>query len=322
MTRRYVLHKLLLALVTVFLVLVINYILFRVMPGDPLQSLMRNPKASAEAIEKTRALYGLDRPWYGQFAVYTEQLFRGDLGLSFLHKKPVSQVIAPRILPTLLLAGLAELIAIAAGTLIGILSAWKRGKKIDVLTLGFSLVTYSMPTFWLGILLVSVFSVTFHLFPTTGMTTPGAGYAGIIPAAADAARHLVLPVVTLALVLMGEYALIMRNSLLDVLTEDYMTTAKAKGFGSGQLIRKHALPNALLPMITIVAMNLGLVIGGTIQVETVFSWPGLGRLMYDALMNRDYPLLQGIFLLVSVSVIGANFCADILYGYLDPRVKG
>ncbi|MBN2051161.1 MAG: ABC transporter permease [Spirochaetales bacterium] len=322
MNKAYVIKKLFQALVTVFLVLVLNYILFRVMPGDPLAMLMRNPKASPEAVAKTRALFGLDKPWYVQFGLYIKQLFRGDLGFSFLHRKPVSEVIASRLLPTILLAGLAEIIAITVGTLIGIVSAWKRGKKIDTISLSFSLITYSMPTFWLGILLVSFFSVSLRIFPTTGMMTPGAAFRDLFALVADVGMHLVLPVLTLALVLIGEYALVMRNSLLDVLTEDYVTTAKAKGFTEKYVIRKHAVPNALLPMVTIIAINLGLVIGGTIQVETIFSWPGLGRLMYDALINRDYPLLQGIFLLVSLAVIGANFCADILYGYLDPRVRG
>ena len=322
MNKQYVLKKLFQSLITVFFVLVINYFLFRVMPGDPLQMLMRNPKASAEAVEKTRVLFGLDKPWYVQFGIYLRQLFQGDLGFSFLHKKPVAQVIASRVLPTILLAGLAEVFAIVIGTLIGIVAAVKRGKKVDVISLGFSLVTYSMPTFWLGILLVAFFSVHLRLFPITGMMTPGASFAGSWAMIRDTGRHLFLPVLTLALVLIGEYALIMRNSLLDILTEDYITTARAKGFSEKYVIRKHAVPNALLPMVTIIAINLGLVIAGTIQVETIFSWPGLGRLMYDALMNRDYPLLQGIFLLVSIAVIGANLLADILYGYLDPRVRG
>ncbi len=322
MNKNYVLKKLFQALLTIFFVLIINYILFRVMPGDPMAMLMRNPKASAAAIEKTRSLFGLDKPWYVQFGIYLKQLFRGDLGLSFQYKKPVAQVIGTRILPTILLAGLAEIVAIIIGTLIGIVSAWKRGKRVDIISLSFSLVMYSMPTFWLGIILVSIFSVSLRLFPTTGMMTAGMSFPGWFSMAGDVIRHLILPVITLALVMIGEYALIMRNSLLDVLTEDYITTARAKGFTEKYVVRKHAVPNALLPMVTIIAINLGLVIGGTIQVETIFSWPGLGRLMYDALTNRDYPLLQGIFLLVSIAVIGANFIADIIYGYLDPRVKG
>ena len=153
------------------------------------------------------------------------------------------------------------------------------------------------------------------------MFTPGQTFVSTFAMIKDGAMHLVLPVTALSLVLIGEYTLTMRNTLLDVFTEDYMTTVKAKGFGDSYLIRKHALPNAMLPMITIIAINLGLIIGGTIQIETIFSWAGIGRLMYEAIKNRDYPLLQGIFLLITVSVILANFIADITYSYLDPRVK-
>lgn len=309
------------SLVTIFFVLVFNYILFRIMPGNPMAMIMRNPRASQEAIERTRELFGLNHAWYVQFWIYLRHLFTGDLGISFLYRQPVTQVIVARIIPTVLMVGLAQILATIVGIFLGVLSAWKRGSRIDVSALGFSLVTYSMPTFWLGIILISVFSVSLRWFPTSGMLTPGRSFPTTFAMMKDAAQHLVLPVLTLSLVLIGEYTLTMRNTLLDVFTEDYMTTAKAKGFDDNYLIRKHAVPNAMLPMITLIAINLGLVIGGTIQVETIFSWPGLGRLMFDALKARDYPLLQGIFLLITLSVILANLIADVMYGYLDPRVR-
>lgn len=292
------------------------------MPGNPLQMLMRNPNASAEAIEKTRMLYGLDKPAHIQFFIYLKGLFKGDLGTSFLYKgQTVAEVMGSRILPTLLMVGISEIIAIIAGVFIGIISAWKRGTKIDVISLSFSLIAYAMPTFWLGIVLVTIFSVKLRIFPTSGMVTPGLTYAGSMAKFADISTHLALPVLTLSLVLIGQYALVMRSTLIDVLTEDYITTAHAKGFKEKYVIQKHAVPNAMLPMITIIAINLGSVIGGAVQIETIFSWPGIGRLMYDAIKNRDYPLLQGIFLLTTVSVIIANLLADLTYGYLDPRVK-
>lgn len=321
MNKQYLLKKILQAFVTIIIVLIFNYLLFRVLPGDALGMLMRNPKASPESVEHVKTLFGLDKPWYVQFGIYFKNLMHGELGLSFMFKKPVAEVIGARILPTVLMVGVAEIIAIIIGTFLGIVAACKRGQKIDVATLSFSLITYSMPTFWLGIVLVAFFSVTLHLFPTTGMLTAGMQYPNVISLVSDSISHLVLPVITMSLVIIGEYALVMRNTLLDVLTEDYMTTARAKGFDEEYIIRKHAIPNAMLPMITIIAINLGLVIGGAIQVETIFSWPGLGRLMYDALTSRDYPLLQGIFLLITVSVIIANLIADIAYSYLDPRVK-
>jgi len=317
----YILKKILQSLLTIFFVLIFNYFLFRIMPGDPLAMIMRNPRASAEAIEKTKELFGLGEAWYMQFLIYLQNLFQGDFGLSFIYKKDVLEVIWDKILPTVIMVGLAQIVAIIIGVLLGVIAAWKRGTKIDVISLSFSLITYSMPTFWLGIILISIFSIGLGLFPTSGMLTPGKTFLSTLDMIRDGTVHLVLPVLTLSLVLIGEYALTMRNTLLDVLTEDYMTTVRAKGFDDKYMLKKHAVPNAMLPMITIIAINLGLTIGGAIQVETIFSWPGLGRLMYEALNGRDYPLLQGIFLLITISVILANLIADITYSYLDPRVK-
>jgi len=313
--------KIIYAVITIFAVLVFNYFLFRVLPGDPLAVLARNPKASPEMLEATRRLFGLDQPWYVQFFQYFKNMLTGDLGTSYYFRQPVASVIGSRIMPTVIMVGLAEVVAIILGIAMGVVAAWKRGTKLDLGTLGFSLITYSMPTFWLGMVLVVIFSINLHLFPTSGILTPGMTYPTIAAMLADYIRHLIMPMFTLSIVLFGEYALTMRNTLIDVLSEDYITTAKAKGFSNGYVLRKHAMPNAMLPMVTIIAMNLGLVVAGTIQVETVFSWPGLGSLMYEALKARDYPLLQGVFLLVTVSVVIANLIADITYSYIDPRVK-
>lgn len=321
MKKRKLIKKLIYAAITIFAVLVFNYVLFRVLPGDPLVMLMRNPKTSPEMIEATKQLFGLDQPWYVQFFEYFRNMLTGDLGMSYYFKQPVGSVIGARIMPTIIMVGLAEILAIITGILLGVIAAWKRGTKIDVGTLGFSLFTYSIPTFWLGMVMVVIFSVNLHLFPTSGILTPGMTYTSISAFLSDYARHLILPMLTLSIVLIGEYALTMRNTLIDVLSEDYITTAKAKGFGNKYILRKHAMPNAMLPMVTIIAINLGLVVGGTVQVETIFSWPGLGSLMFEALKARDYPLLQGVFLLVTVSVVIANLIADITYSYIDPRVK-
>jgi peptide/nickel transport system permease protein len=321
MRSRGILRKLLYAFITVCVVLVFNYWLFRVMPGDPLSSIMRNPRATDEMIAAMRALYGLDDPWYVQFGIYIRDLLHGDLGTSFSFKAPVAQVIGQRIFPTVLMLGLAEVLAIVSGILFGVIAAWKRGTRLDLGLLGFSLVTYAMPTFWLGMIMVAAFCVNLQIFPTGGMITPGVDWGSAGARFADIARHLVLPTVTMAVLLIGEYALTMRNTLIDVLSEDYITTARAKGFSERYILRKHAVPNAMLPMVTIIAINLGLVIAGAIQIETVFSWPGLGNLMYGAIKSDDYPLLQGIFLLVTISVIAANFIADAVYRLVDPRVR-
>jgi len=321
MRRNYIIKKTIYAAITILIVLVFNYILFRVLPGDPLSMIMRNPKATPEMIESVRVFYGLDQPWYTQFLIYFQNMFHGDLGMSFIYKKDVTAVIAPRILPTVYLLGLAEILAIVVGIFLGIVAASRRGTRIDVGTLGISLITYAMPTFWLGMIMVAVFSVGLHWFPVGGMESPGLAFAGLGTRLGDIVYHSILPIITMSILLIGEYALTMRNTLMDVLAEDYITTAKAKGFSEKYILRKHAVPNAMLPMVTIIAMNLGLVVGGAIQIETIFSWPGLGTLMYAALSARDYPLLQGLFLLITVSVVLANYIADLTYTYIDPRVK-
>ncbi|WML60415.1 ABC transporter permease [Neobacillus sp. PS2-9] len=322
MKLKYLIKKIANAIFTLFCVLIINYFLFRVMPGDPLAMMLRDPKASPESVEKMKHLFGLDQAWYVQFGLYVKQLLSGDLGMSFLFKQPVTELIAIKIVPTLLLVGVATLVSLIGGIFLGILAARKRGKKVDVMSLSFSLLTYSMPTFWVGVVLVALLSVHLTLFPTSGMTTAGLVFSSSMDAVVDVAHHLFLPALSLSLVLLGQYVLIMRNSLIDELTEDYVQTAKAKGFSEKYIVRKHAVPNAMLPMVTVISINLGFMIAGAIEIETVFSWPGIGRLMYEALLNRDYPLLQGIFLIISTCVIFANLIADVLYGYLDPRVKG
>ena len=226
-----------------------------------------------------------------------------------------------RLIASLLLTVLAEVIAIVIGLYLGVVAAWKRGKNVDILAMGFSLVTYAMPTFWLGVLMMAFLSVNLRLFPTSGMLSPSMIFVKGFKRILDIGWHICLPAMTLALVLIGEYMLVMRSTLVDVLTEDYIITADAKGMDGKSILKKHALPNAMIPMVTLISMNLGFTITGALQVETVFSWPGLVRLMYDALQARDYPLLQGIFLVTSLCVVGANFISDILYGYLDPRVK-
>jgi peptide/nickel transport system permease protein len=222
--------------------------------------------------------------------------------------------------PTVLLLGVATVGSTILGVLIGIFGAWRRGSAFDVSSLGFALVTYSMPEFWLGILLLIAFAASLGWFPTGGMVTAGAGYTGFANVA-DVANHMVLPAITLILAYIGEFALVMRSSLLDVMGEDYLTTARAKGLREALVLRRHAVPNALLPTVSLVALSFGFVVSGAITVETVFSWPGLGLLSYEALRAPDYPLLQGLFLLFSVTVIVANLIADLVYAYLDPRVR-
>jgi peptide/nickel transport system permease protein len=207
------------------------------------------------------------------------------------------------------------------GIVLGVISASHRGTPIDSTTVFGSLILWSMPTFWVGLLLVFAFGVWWHALPVSGISTAGAVYSSPLGAPVDVARHLVLPTLTLALVDIGQFVLITRSSLIDVLTEDFVTTAKAKGMSRRRVVWRHGVRNAMLPVVTASVLYVGLVVGGAIQVETVFSWPGMGELTYDAVLRRDYPVLEACFLLFAVTVILANFLSDLVYLWLDPRVR-
>jgi len=317
----YILKKFFYSLITIIMVITINFFLFRVMPGNPVTMVSTTSNMSFEFSQKLNKLYGFDKPLPIQFAKYVRQLLLGDFGNSFRFKRPVLDILGERLMATLLLALCAQIIAIGLGVIMGAIAAANRGKKIDVFALAVILFVYAIPSFWLGMILISFFSVVLGWFPVSGMVIAGVDHATTLIYIKDLIRHLVLPSISMGLAIVGGYAMIMRGSLSDVLTEDYITTAKAKGCKRIDVVIKHALPNAMLPMVTIIAIRLGFAIGGALQTEIVFSWPGIGRLIYEALEARDYPILQGAFLIVSFCVILANFLADILYGYLDPRIK-
>jgi peptide/nickel transport system permease protein len=323
MSRRdYLLRKVLLALLTLAVVVVLNFILFRVLPGDPVRSVIgRNVRISPETQAALRVQFGLDKPIFpDQFLDTLAQWAHGNLGISWSLRQPVTEVLTAKLGNTLLLIGLGQVLSIIFGVLLGLLAGWKRKTPLDVGALTFSLIAWAIPTFWLGIILLAAGSTWLGL-PTGGIVSPanvGKPLYQVIP---DLARHLVLPTLTLTILYLGEYMLIMRSSILEVLSEDYILTAKAKGLSHWQVLRRHALKNAMLPIVTLIALNLGFTVSGAIYVETVFSYDGLGKLFQTALTKQDYPLLQGAFLLLAVSVIVANMLAEILYTYLDPRVR-
>lgn len=309
---------------TVFAVVVIDFLLFRILPGDPARLLLgdRADQVRPELLAALRQRMGIDRPILDQFLAYLGNLLTGDLGYSFRFPgRLVAEVIGERIGPTILLVGLGLALGTLLGIALGAVAGWRQGRAIDHAGINLSLVLASVPGFWLGTLFVVVFAAGLHLLPSGGMLTPGAPDTGPVDRAIDLGRHLVLPVVVLALAGIGSTALVVRSSLVQVSGEDYITTARAIGMSSGRILRAHALPNALLPVVTITALSLGFLVAGAVTIETVFSWPGLGLLTSEALGARDYPVLQGIFLLLSISVIGANLLADLLYAVLDPRVR-
>jgi peptide/nickel transport system permease protein len=318
---RYVLRKFLQALVTVVAIVLLNFVLFRMMPGSP-ERQTKNPHLTPEFVAAERAKWGLDKPLFpDQLVAFIASTAQGDLGYSIKYRgQPVVEVVADAAWPTILLIGLGEAVAIVVGLWIGARSGWRRGGMVDRIGNSLSLIFYSMPYFVIGMPLIIIFAAGLGWFPTSGMTTPG-GDKTPLEYVLDLGHHLVLPLTAVALGLIGSYSILMRSSIIDTRSEDYITTARAKGLADARILRAHAFPNALLPMVTLIAINLGYVVAGAITAEIVFNWPGLGMLTVQALDARDYPLLQAIFLLIAVSVVFANFAADIVYGYLDPRVR-
>jgi peptide/nickel transport system permease protein len=330
----FLIRKISFAILTLVVVIVFNFFLFRILPGDPVKLIIHSPRMTVEAQERIRITFGLDKPvWFNleairggdlegafdtQFTAYVRNLFRGDWGVSFSTRQDVTELLQERVWRTVVLIVIGEVLAIVLGIILGLLAAWRRGSPLDTSILLWGLFTWAMPTFFFGIILLILMR---GRLPVGGMVTPGLKPEDGWAYWQDVGKHLILPTVTMTLLYMSEYTLIMRSSVVEVLSEDFILTAKAKGMNAFQIFRDHALKNAMLPMVTIIALTLGYTVGGAIQVETVFSWPGIGRLMFEAVQKRDYPVLQGTFLLLAVSVIVANLLADLLYVALDPRVK-
>jgi peptide/nickel transport system permease protein len=317
--KRLVAEKVGLALVTLAFVLTFNFFLFRAV-GDPKNDLLRVPHTTA--VERAHLIHarGLDRSELDQFGIYVRNTLTGQLETSYHSGRPVTDVIGEALPNTLILALPATLLAALLGTWMGIISARRRGSKTDSALTSGALTLYSMPEQFLAIAVVLVFSIWLSAFPSQLSEEPGSTAHGLSHVW-DVTQHAVLPVLTLAASILASWSLIMRSSLTETLREDYMTTARAVGLSPRRAVLRHAVPNALLPVIALTAMSLGYVVGGVIFIESVFSWPGIGQLTYDALLNRDIPVLQGIFLLSSAAVIVMNLLADLVIMALDPRVR-
>ncbi|MCS7367556.1 MAG: ABC transporter permease [archaeon YNP-WB-062] len=316
----YIVRRTVYAIITLFLTITINFFIFRVMPGDPVSIMVSERILKPSVVEEVRAMFGLNLPLWQQYILYIRNLLIGYFGYSFHWKEPVINVIMERMPNTILLMGVSTILSVIIGIILGVLAAWKRGTKVDVTILTSSLMFYSLPVFWIGMMLLMLFGYYLGIFPIAGtMSRPPP--EGFFERILDLLHHMTLPTITLTLISYGEYTLLMRGTLLDVLTQDYIVTARAKGLPERRVLVKHAMRNALLPTVTAVAISLGFIVSGATLTETVFSWNGIGRLIYDAMMMRDYPVLQGAFLIISISVILANYVADIVYGILDPRIR-
>jgi peptide/nickel transport system permease protein len=309
------------ALVLLFAV-TLNFMLPRMMPGSPLMFLVGEDAGFMTAEQRGQLLeaFGLDQPLWRQYLIYLGNLATGNLGFSFQQGRPIAAIIADRLPWTLALVGT----GLVAGTLLGVawgtLAAWRRRSALDVGSVGVAMFFDSVPSFWLGMVFIAVFAAGLRWFPIYGAMTPGAGLSGW-PLLVDMARHLVLPLATLTLITIPGIFLIMRYSMLTVLGEQYVATARSKGVSDRAVMFRHAMRNALLPVATVFMLNVGFLVSGATVIETVFSYPGVGRLLFEAVLARDYPVLQATFFIITVSVIAANILADLLYPLIDPRVR-
>jgi len=324
-TQRYFLGKLAQAVLTLFFIITFNFFLFRILPSDPVKILTKGTGQRLTPAEQQQLLsdLGLDKPVFpAQYLDYLGDTITLDLGKSFITQpnRDVVTVFMDKLPKTLLLVGTSTAASVALGMVLGIYGGWRRGGAVDNSSMVGSLVLYSMPEFVLGIILLLVLGTWLDLFPSGGYASVTGDFTGFARIA-DILNHAALPWITLTLAFVGEYYLVMRSSLLDVLGEEYITLARAKGLREKWVLRRHAVRNALLPMVTLIALSFGFVLGGAITVELVFSYPGVGLLYFEALDNQDFPLLQAAFLFFSAAVLISNLIADLLYGYLDPRVK-
>ncbi len=313
----YALRRGALALVTIFVVLTFNFILFRALPGNVVTEMSHVPNATPAFRHAIATQFGLDKSKWQQYFIYLGQLAHGNLGVSFVNDQPVMSNLLTDVGNTVPMVTLGTLVAIIFGTISGVVAAWKRGTSLDRVPTGIALAFYSFPTQWLGLMLVLLFG---SLLPTTGMHDPFLINPSQWNQFQDTARHIILPAAAVALTLYGQYALVVRSAVLETVGEDYVLTARAKGLRPLAILRHHVVRNALLPIVTLIALSFGYIVGGAILVETVFTWPGIGLAVYESVSERDYPMLQGAFLMLTVSVVLFNYLADLIYIKLDPRI--
>lgn len=302
----------------IFCVIIVIFLLVHLAPGDPTYILV-GEYGDEEFIRAAKARLGLDKPLYEQFLIYISNVFKGDLGYSYLRSEHVSTLILNRIPATLLLVLTAMFISALIGIILGTIAAARKG-IVDISVSIISLIGVSIPYFWLGQIILIIFAVMLGLFPIGGMVSVRMEYRGIYYIL-DILHHLVLPATTLAVFNIAYTTKITRGSVLEALTQDYVITARSKGIPERRVIFRHALRNALIPVVTYTGLNTGALLVGAILTETVFAWPGMGSLLYDSIRLRDYPVILGIFIYGSIIVIIANFIVDILYGVLDPRIR-
>lgn len=318
---RYVLKRLLQSIPVVLAILVVNFFLLHLAEGDAADVLAGEAgSATPEYMAQLRSKFGLDKPLPVQLAIYLKNVLSLDLGFSFRHDMPVAKLVFDRFIPTLLLMVSTILLAVGFGIVLGLLAASGLNTWRDNVISIFALITYATPLFWVGLMMIVVFSLKLHWFPTSGMENVAMFYEGW-DRVKDIAHHLVMPTITLSLFYLALYTRLMRASMLEQAGMDYVVTARAKGLTERRIVFVHILRNALLPVVTMAGVQVGALIGGSVIVESVFAWPGLGMLAFEALFARDLNLLLGIFLLSALLVVAINLIVDIIYSFLDPRIE-
>jgi peptide/nickel transport system permease protein len=304
-------------------VVILNFFLIRLAPGDPAVVIAGEMGgATEEMLASIREDYGLNKPLLTQLWIYVSGIATGDLGESFFFNQPVSKLIGLRIWPTSLLVITAQLLSISIGVFMGVIAARKPNGILSGVVSVFATIGYAVPVFWTGIMLIIFFASVVPIFPVEGMQSVKLRNASFIVQALDIAHHLVLPAFTLAIIYLAQYARLSRASMLEVLSSDYIRTARAKGASEGSVLFKHALRNAALPILTVAGLQFGNLISGALLVETVFNWPGMGRLAFDSILRRDYPTILGVLFFASAMVVVANIITDISYRWADPRLRG
>ena len=312
------------SLALVLAVVILNFLLVEIAPGDAIDALSggESGENSAEVTERLREQYGLDKPFLTRLTTYVGNVLQGDLGESIAFQKPVTELLGPRLWPTILLAFSALAFAIILGTFIGTIAARRPESPFSHSITVFALVGFAMPAFWTGILLLLLFSVQLEWLPVSGMNDVRlATDASWLTRQIDTVEHLILPALALGVIYLAAYARLSRASMLEVLESDYVRTARSKGLGERSVMFKHALRNGVIPIITVMGLQFGAVVSGAILVETVFAWPGVGRLAFDSVVRRDTNVLLGVLLMVSITVIIANLITDVLYRMVDPRIR-
>lgn len=314
----YVIKRAFFALVTIFVAITLNFFLFRVLPGNAVTDLARVPHAGPQLRHALTVEFGLDQPKWQQYLLYLKELAHGNLGISYVNQQPVTSQLLTDLRNTVPMVTAGTLLSIIVGIFTGVLAAWRRGSIADRISTNAAVFAYAFPTQWIGLMLLILLA---RYLPSNGMTWPILfSPEPFWQHLADIVQHMILPALTLFLTAYGSYTLVVRTSVLETLGDDYVLTARAKGLPVRRIVWRHAVRNALLPMVTMIAMDFGYIVGGALLIEVIFSWPGIGLAMENAILNRDYPMLEGGFLILTVSVIALNFLSDLIYFRLDPRI--